>query len=157
MVKEFLSRRGVPFVEKDVSRDQAAAYEMIRKSGQRAVPQILVGDEIIVGFNRGRLEALLKPGDASAAPAGGSLGVRVADAATHAPGGGQGAYVGYVKPNSRAARGGVQPGDTILALNGESVANADTLIAKSKQLAAGQPVQALVIRDGRQHTLTLPG
>jgi glutaredoxin 3 len=156
MVKEFLSRRGVPFVEKDVSRDQAAAYEMIRKSGQRAVPQILVGDEIIVGFNRGRLETLLKPAESSPA-AGPSLGVRVADAATHAPGGGQGAYVGYVRPNSRAALGGIQPGDTILALDGESVPNADTLIAKSKQLPAGRPVQALVIRDGRQHTLTLPG
>lgn len=30
MAKEFLSRRGVPYVERDVAADPAAAMEMVR-------------------------------------------------------------------------------------------------------------------------------
>ena len=44
-VKEFLSRRGLKFTEYDVSRDRAAADEMIRKSGQMGVPVIIVDDQ----------------------------------------------------------------------------------------------------------------
>ncbi|MFQ5875827.1 MAG: glutaredoxin family protein [Dehalococcoidia bacterium] len=58
-VKEFLSRRGVKFIEYDVSVDRAAADEMIRKSGQMGVPVITVADQVVVGFDRARLEHLL--------------------------------------------------------------------------------------------------
>lgn len=158
MVKEFLSRRGVSYTEKDVSRDRAAATEMMRKSGQQGVPQILIGDQIVVGFNRGRLEALLRPYELGAPPtasAGVALGVRVADAARHAPGGGPGAYVGGVKEGSIAARGGLETGDVILALDGHPIATADDLIARSRQLQPNRTVSAVVMRNGQRRQVTL--
>ena len=79
--------------------------EMIRLSGQQGVPVIAVDDQVVVGFNRPRLEQLLAQ-RASATPGGRkSLGARVADAATIAlrrlgiPT--SGAYVGGVRPGSR--------------------------------------------------------
>jgi hypothetical protein len=32
---------------------------MIQKSGQMSVPVIIIGDEIIVGFNQGKIDELL--------------------------------------------------------------------------------------------------
>jgi glutaredoxin len=32
---------------------------MIQKSGQMAVPVIMIGDEVIVGFNQARIDELL--------------------------------------------------------------------------------------------------
>lgn len=39
--------------------DQAAREELVRRTGQMAVPVILVDDEVVVGFDKGRLERLL--------------------------------------------------------------------------------------------------
>ena len=44
---------------KNVAEDQAAREELIAKTGQLAVPVILVGNEVLVGFDRGRLQRLL--------------------------------------------------------------------------------------------------
>ncbi len=33
--------------------------EMLRKSGQMGVPVIIVGEEVIVGFQKGELDSLL--------------------------------------------------------------------------------------------------
>ena len=46
-VKEFLTSRNVPFVAKDVGRDYTAAVEMMRRSGQQAVPVTTTEDEVI--------------------------------------------------------------------------------------------------------------
>jgi hypothetical protein len=43
-----------------VSVDRERAKELIQKSGQMAVPVILVDDQVVVGFNESKLEALLK-------------------------------------------------------------------------------------------------
>lgn len=58
MAKEFLSQHDVPFTDVDVSADPDKRAEMIEKSGQMGVPQIYVGDEFILGFDRARLAAL---------------------------------------------------------------------------------------------------
>lgn len=47
------------FEAKDVAGDAAAREELIRKTGARGTPVILVGDEVVIGFNRGRLQQLL--------------------------------------------------------------------------------------------------
>lgn len=44
---------------KNVAEDEAARHELITKTGQLAVPVILVDNEIVVGFDRGRLQKLL--------------------------------------------------------------------------------------------------
>ena len=57
--KEFLSSQGVSFTAKNVAEDAAAREELIARTGRMAVPVIVVGDEVIVGFDRGRLKRLL--------------------------------------------------------------------------------------------------
>jgi len=42
-----------------VATDQEAREELVRRTGQMAVPVILVGEDVVVGFDRGRLTALL--------------------------------------------------------------------------------------------------
>jgi len=57
--KEYLSRKGIPFIEYNVAEDREMAKEMIEKSKQMGVPVILVDDEIIVGLNQAKLDSLL--------------------------------------------------------------------------------------------------
>lgn len=59
MAKEFFSEHKIPFTEHDVARDLEKRREMIEKSSQMGVPVIAVGDELVVGFDEGRLRELL--------------------------------------------------------------------------------------------------
>lgn len=45
-----LTQKGVPFEDIDVSDDPAMRQEIARRSGQRTVPQIFIGEEPIGGF-----------------------------------------------------------------------------------------------------------
>ena len=47
------------FTAKNVAEDAGARAELIAKTGRMAVPVITVDDEVIVGFDRGRLQRLL--------------------------------------------------------------------------------------------------
>ncbi|MCF8009782.1 MAG: thioredoxin family protein [Clostridiales bacterium] len=58
-VKEFLTNNNLDFEEFDVSRDESAKNEMIQKSDKMAVPTVIVGDEVIVGFDKNKLENVL--------------------------------------------------------------------------------------------------
>ena len=58
-MKEFLSKKGVEYQEFDVVKDEKARNEMLERSGQMAVPQILVGNDMVVGFDKIKLEKLL--------------------------------------------------------------------------------------------------
>jgi glutaredoxin len=59
MVKEFLSQKGYKFTEFDVTKDRAALDEMVRISGARSVPVITACNEVMIGFDRTRLEQML--------------------------------------------------------------------------------------------------
>jgi glutaredoxin-like YruB-family protein len=67
MAKEFLKEQGIEYTEFDVAHDLERRQEMIQKSGQMGVPVIVVGDpsnpsgqdEIIVGFDKGKLAMAL--------------------------------------------------------------------------------------------------
>ena len=39
--------------------DPAAMEEVVRRTGAKAVPVAVVGDEVVVGFDRGKLQRLL--------------------------------------------------------------------------------------------------
>ena len=60
MAKEFLSQKKIPYVERNVAYDSDAAAEMVSLSGQRGVPVIVVDQEIVVGFDRPRLDDCLR-------------------------------------------------------------------------------------------------
>ncbi len=59
MAKKYFCEKGVKFTDIDVSRDQAAARDMVRRSGQMGVPVIDIGGKIIVGFDRPKINSLL--------------------------------------------------------------------------------------------------
>jgi glutaredoxin 3 len=62
MAKEYLTSKNIPYTEVDVSQDHAKQEEMVAKSGQFGVPVIDVDGNIIVGFDKRRLDELLAIG-----------------------------------------------------------------------------------------------
>ena len=50
--KQFLKEKNINFQDVDVSSDQSAADEMIKKSGQMGVPVLDIDGQIITGFDR---------------------------------------------------------------------------------------------------------
>lgn len=61
MAKEFLSQKGVPYTLYDVTKDKAALEEMRKISGGALrVPVIAVCNEVMVGFDRDRVELALR-------------------------------------------------------------------------------------------------
>ena len=58
-LKDYLRNNQVPSREIDVTKDEKAATEMVRRSGQQGVPQSLIDGQIIVGFDRNKINTLL--------------------------------------------------------------------------------------------------
>ena len=58
--KEFFKKNKISYTEKDVSKNSKYADEMIEKSGQTGTPVIIIGKEIIAGFNEEKLTKALK-------------------------------------------------------------------------------------------------
>ena len=57
--KEYFTEKGVAYTEHNVAEDAEKRQEMIEKSGQMGVPVILIGDEMVIGFDKDRIESLL--------------------------------------------------------------------------------------------------
>jgi S1-C subfamily serine protease len=147
-VKEYLSRQSVPFQEVDVSRDPAAAEEMVRISGQSGVPVTVINEQAVVGFDQQRLGQLVA---AARRP---RLGAAVADAAAMAAKGRctvtRGAYVGRVRPGSVADEAGLQPGDVIVTLADQSVSSVLSLETLLARIRPGQTVPLVYIRGDQE-------
>jgi glutaredoxin 3 len=58
--RDYLSSKGVRFREHDVSRDQDALRQMLALSGRASVPTIKAGNEVLVGFDRPRLDQMIE-------------------------------------------------------------------------------------------------
>lgn len=133
---------------------------MVRRSGQRGVPVITVGDEVIVGFDRPHLERAVaglngrttKPSDGRP-----RFGAAVADAPAILRRSGQppidGAYVGTVRPDTPAARAGLQPGDIITEINSRRITTAAELERAIEHAGDGEALELTAIRDGRPRRL----
>jgi len=63
MAKDYFKDNNVSYEEFDVASLADKRKEMMEKSGQLGVPVILVGDDVVVGFNKSRLARLLEIGD----------------------------------------------------------------------------------------------
>ncbi len=57
--KEYFAENNVAFQEFNVAEDMARRQEMIERSGQMGVPVIMVDNNIVVGYNKGKLAELL--------------------------------------------------------------------------------------------------
>ncbi len=58
--KQYFDKLGVKYTDKDVEKDPANGLEAVDKSGQRGIPVIDIGGDIIIGFDRPKIDAALK-------------------------------------------------------------------------------------------------
>jgi glutaredoxin 3 len=58
-VKLYLRQRSIRFKEVDVSRDAAAARDIVRRTGQQGVPVTYIGNKFVVGFDQAKIDKLL--------------------------------------------------------------------------------------------------
>lgn len=59
LAKDFFAEKNIEYTGYDVSSDAAKREEMIKMTGQLGVPVIVVGGDIMVGFDRAKLAAKL--------------------------------------------------------------------------------------------------
>lgn len=57
--KEFFTANNVAYTDIDVASDAAKRQEMIEMTGQMGVPVIRIGDDVVVGFDEGKVKELL--------------------------------------------------------------------------------------------------
>jgi len=58
-VKRHFDAHGIVYREVNVASDTKAAKEMVKKSGQQGVPQTEIDGQIVVGFDKTRINSLL--------------------------------------------------------------------------------------------------
>jgi len=58
-LKEFLKEQDIEFEEVDVSKDEKAREEMIKKSGRLEAPIVEVNGQFVVGFDKEKICKLL--------------------------------------------------------------------------------------------------
>ncbi len=58
--KAYFDKIGVKYTDKDVESDPKIAQESIDKSGQMGIPVIDIAGDIIVGFDRPKIDTKLK-------------------------------------------------------------------------------------------------
>ena len=57
--KDFFKEKNIAYTEYNVASDLERRKEMVQKSGQMGVPVILIGPELIVGFDKPKIVQLL--------------------------------------------------------------------------------------------------
>ncbi len=60
-VKEFLSQNKIEFVDRNIAADEAALVEL-EKLGYMTTPVTVIDGQVVVGFDRDKLQKLLKSG-----------------------------------------------------------------------------------------------
>lgn len=136
--------------------------EMIRVSGQQGVPVTVANGDVILGFDQRKFAKLAEK---FAGPKRPPLGILAADAeeyltkhpekADKIPAGTKGIYVGKVRPNTVAARGGFKPGDVITSFAGKRVRTMTALDQMVETLKPGDKATAKFIRDGENQSIVL--
>jgi len=58
-VREFLSKRNIPFVERNIRQDPQAKEELLRRTGKLVVPVVMAGDACVIGYDPDRLESVV--------------------------------------------------------------------------------------------------
>jgi S1-C subfamily serine protease len=123
---------------------------MVRLTGQMGVPVITVDGEVIIGFDRGRLQSLLSRSNGKRKV---SFGLKIADAAAVSGSNGgvavAGAYVGAVAPGSLGEKTGLKPGDIVTSVNNAQVKSSADMERALASLRKGNIVGIMFRREGR--------
>lgn len=59
MAKQYLTDKHVDFEDIDVEKDAGAAESIFKKTGQAGIPVIEIGEAVIIGFDRPRIDSAL--------------------------------------------------------------------------------------------------
>jgi glutaredoxin-like YruB-family protein len=57
--KDYLDKLGISYTDLDIEKDPANAQAVVTKSGQMGIPVLDIDGEIIVGFDRPKIDAAL--------------------------------------------------------------------------------------------------
>jgi len=58
-VKNFLAERGVDFEERSIDSGLAVVRELTQRYGSQSTPTVVIGDEVLIGYDPERLAQLL--------------------------------------------------------------------------------------------------
>lgn len=58
--KDYLDKKGIQYIEKNVEANPKFAQEAVDKSGQMGIPVLDVDGTVVIGFDRPRIDAVLK-------------------------------------------------------------------------------------------------
>ena len=123
---------------------------MVKLTGQMGVPVIVIGDEVIVGFDRARISELLSAGGSGQKSV--RFGLKITDADKVAPQMGAipapGAIIGEVSPGFLGEKAGLKEGDIVTGINGGSVKSAADMARALAGLKTGNIVTILFLRAG---------
>jgi serine protease Do len=113
-----------------------------------------IGFSIPVNMARSVMDALIKDGEVRR----GRLGVTVQPVTSELAASLKlakvaGALVNDVQPGSAAARADIRPGDAIVAINGQDVADSNSLRNRIAQLGPDAPVELTIVRNGTTRTV----
>ena len=59
LAKDFFTENNIAFTDNDVATDLTKRQEMIELTGQMGVPVIKIDDDIVIGFDEGKVNELL--------------------------------------------------------------------------------------------------
>lgn len=59
-LKGYLAKNKIDFEDIDVSKDEKQLQKMIKDSGQMGVPVVDIDGEIVIGFDKEKIDRLLK-------------------------------------------------------------------------------------------------
>lgn len=59
MVKRYLDDKNVKYAYIDVDHDKDAAKHIVERTGQAGIPVTEIGNEVIIGFDRPKIDAAL--------------------------------------------------------------------------------------------------
>lgn len=142
---------GVPFKDVDVSLDQAAAQEMVNLTGQMGVPVIVIDGEIIVGFDRARVQELIAAGKNATPKI--HFGLKIGDAQKVAPQSTAmavtGAIIGEVSPGALGEKAGLKAGDIVTQINRQFITGAADMEHALVGMKSGDIVTIMFMRGGQ--------
>ena len=59
-MKAYLSARGIEYEDRDVSADAQAVEDLVHKYQSRSTPTLVIGEEVMIGFDPDRLDELMR-------------------------------------------------------------------------------------------------
>jgi len=61
-LKEYLRQKNINFINVDVSSDRPSLEEMVKITGQMGVPVVVIDGNVVVGFDKAKIDSLLNIG-----------------------------------------------------------------------------------------------